>query len=271
MRIFSAVGLACAAYTLVQCQTRRFYQSDTKNTDTVSSGKGASSIIADFSGTYTVMCKNGNIEHAVSKARIDAGDYCGQKPQPLPQVDTQGNPKVKPLAFNAFNIWRDGAGTPVFNFPAGYEVHGGYSDSDGVFYVSMKTLWHNGNFLGSVTEGAKVEGDLLTYPKNDGQSLALKFSAPAEKKLTHAEASQYCKDRGLRLPHFQEIFDFCAAGTPKDNNGRYRNNRCGKSSWWSTSLPTVDLAEALQFSGYDGYVYRYSRNNYNDARCVSAP
>jgi hypothetical protein len=226
--------------------------------------QGASSIIADFSGTYTVMCKDGSIEQAVSKARVDSGDYCKQKPSP---TVTQVNPK----AFNAFLLWRDGKGTPILDYPAGYDVQEGKSDPDGMFYVAPSTFWQDDKFIGSVTEGAKVEGDLLIYPTKEGRALALRFSAPAEKKMTHANAVQHCKAKGLRLSHIQELYDFCAAGTAKNASGYYDNNRCADGVFWSASMYSVARFNAWQFSGYSGDATYNNRDYSYGVRCVGMP
>jgi hypothetical protein len=215
-------------------------------------------------GLYTVFCKDGTIEHAVAKARVDSGDYCKQKSSP---TSTQVNLK----AFNAYLLWRNGKGAPMLDYPAGYDVRGGRIDPDGVFYVAEKTYWENQEFVASVTEGAKVEGDLLTYPTKEGRSLALMFSAPAENQITHANAAQYCKAKGLRLPHIQELFDFCAAGTAKNSDGRYSNNRCKGNPWWSASVPSDSRYYAWLFYGNYGYVNFYDRDNLSGGvRCVGS-
>jgi hypothetical protein len=178
---------------------------------------------------------------------------------------------VNPKTFNAFNIWRDGKGTPILDYPAGYDVQEGKIDPDGVFYVASSTYWQNIKFIGSVTEGAKVEADLLTYPTKEGRTLVLKFSAPAENMMDHANAVQYCMAKGLRLPHIQEIFDFCAAGTAKDWSGEYINSRCAERHFWSASVVSSSRNYAWQFNGHYGNVKDYDRYSDNGVRCVGAP
>jgi hypothetical protein len=76
----------------------------------------------DASGTYTVTCKNGTKEYKVAMSQIQSNEVCGV---------TQVNPK----AFNAFNIWRDGNGAEILDYPLGYDVQDGPPTPDGVFYV----------------------------------------------------------------------------------------------------------------------------------------
>jgi hypothetical protein len=215
-------------------------------------------------GLYTVTCTDGTKETKVTQAQIQSGKVCGRL--------TPVNPK----AFNAFLLWRDGEGTPILDYPTGYDVLEGKIDPDGVFYVDPKMYWFNGNmFIKSVTEGAKVEGDLLTYPTKEGRTLALKFSASAEKLMHHEDAAQYCKAAGLRLPHIQEIFDFCAAGTEKSEEGLYADNFCAGRLFWSASVSSYDRLYAWLFSGEYGSVdsyNRYARSGVvNGVRCVGSP
>lgn len=235
MRILFVAGLACAACALVQCTPRKFNAG------------------SDVKGT---------------------GDTASMEKDPA--TGTQVNPK----AFNAYNIWRDGKGTEILDYPAGYFVPEAYpaGHPDGVFYVEGYSYWKRipdwgvPKFIGSVTEGAKVEGDLLTYPTKEGRSLALKFSAPAEigmEYMTLRGAVQYCKAKGLRLPHIQELFDFCAAGTAKNSEGTYRDNRCQEKWWWSASLGSTYDSGPWQFKGDYGYVNTGLRSLGHGVRCVS--
>jgi hypothetical protein len=179
---------------------------------------------------------------------------------------------------NAFNIWRDGEGTPTLEYPADYVLRE-YNVSeekvapDGVFYLSRDIFFaDSGKFLGTTTEGAKVEGDLLTYPEKNGRNLALKFSpVAANTQMLHADAVQYCKSLGLRLPHIQEIFDFCAAGTEKDpgstfTGGNY-SSRCTRTHLWSASLYSAYRTSAWIFSPI-GYVNDSTRKARYGVQCV---
>lgn len=175
-------------------------------------------------------------------------------------------------AFNAFILWRDGKGALISDYPASYDERDGEIVADGVFYVGIENYWRSERFIGSVTEGVTVEGNLLTYPTKEGRTLSLKFSAPAKKEFTHEEAVLYCKAAGLRLPHIQELLDFCAAGTAKDRTGGYKDNRCREYNlWWSASLVSTNRAFAWQFGDFDGSASNGTRLLYNGVRCVGEP
>jgi hypothetical protein len=182
-----------------------------------------------------------------------------------------GVTQVDAAAFNAFNIWRDGIGAPILDYPVGYDVFSQDAAPDGVFYVAPDAYLKKDKFIGSVTEGATVEGDVLTYPTKQGRALALRFSAPAEITRNHLDAVRYCKKKGLRLPHIQEVFDFCAAGTAKGRDGKYPDNRCKKNDFLSASVYSPSPYNAWQFSALFGEVTSLDRSSYYGMRCVGAP
>jgi hypothetical protein len=182
--------------------------------------------------------------------------------------------QINPQAFNAYDMWRDGKGTPVLFYPAGYDSREGKSDADGVFNVAKITYRRDDQFVGSVTEMAKVKGDVLIYPPKEGRTLSLKFSPAATVNMTHAEAVNYCKKQGLRLPTIQELLDFCGAETMKNTNGLYANHRCGNQTtgYWSASVFSADRYNAWQFNADVGEAdYRTSRGFLLGARCVGTP
>jgi hypothetical protein len=186
------------------------------------------------------------------------------------KIATAVSGPVNPKAFNAFLLWRDGRGAPILDYPAGYDVFEGKIDPDGVFYLPIETYRYGDISIGSVTEGAKVEADLLTYPTKEGRTLELKFFAPAEKEMNHAKAVQYCKAKGLRLPHVQELLDFCAAGTAKDGSGFHANNRC--RYFWSASVDANTRNNAWLFNaGLGGVAINYRYDIVYGVRCVGAP
>ena len=186
----------------------------------------------------------------------------------------EGVTQVNPKAFNAFTIWRDGKGDPILEYPAGYDVLFKKFDSDGVFYVPRKAYWRppdTSKFIGDATEDVQVEDDVLTYPTKKGRSLALKFSAFASKKMGQDEAVKYCKDLGLRLPHVQELLDFCAAGISKDRHGQYSlSTRCSGYTW-SASLDSDDSGYAWLFRSFNGIIINNFRSYSSGVRCVGAP
>jgi hypothetical protein len=191
--------------------------------------------------------------------------------------DVSGAIQVNSKAFNAYNMWRDGKGTPILDYPAGYEVvDESKMKPDAVFYMADETYWgglHAHKFRGSVTEGAKVGNDILIYSSNGGRTLVLKFSPPSEKEMDHMSAVQYCKDLGLRLPHVQEILDFCASGTEKNAEGTYVNNRCrgatlARSLWWTAAVSSSYRDNAWRFNAGPGVVGYSFRSNVNAVRCV---
>jgi hypothetical protein len=206
-----------------------------------------------------VQCTPRNF-NAVSEVQ-GTGDRSLMEASPTPRPDK--------VPFNAYLLWRDGKGSPILDYPADYNVAGGRIAADGVFYVHPKTYFQDEKYTASVTDGAKVEGDLLIYPTREGRTLALKFSGSSEKAMKHAKAVQYCNEMGLRLPHVQELLDYCAAGETKDSNGGYRNNRCQKEIWWSASVYSRGRSGAWQFNGDVGVLFYYGdRNGSGFVRCV---
>jgi hypothetical protein len=184
------------------------------------------------------------------------------------------------VPFNAYLLWRDGNknpdGTtvkPILEYRTDYDRNKEKVTPDGVFYVAADTYWKDRKFIGTTTGGAKVEGDVLTYPEKEGRNLSLKFSQVADNGY-HETAKEKCKKLGLRLPHIQEIIDFCAAGTVKDLEGKYGNHRCGKNGYyWSVSKDSKFPGMAWRFStsgGVNGGDVRFEHEDHF-ALCVSAP
>ena len=230
MRILFAVGLACAAFALVQCTPLKSLQSTAKSAE-------------------------------------DDGSI-GSNP---PEGVTQMNPK----AFNAVNIWRDGQGSEITDFPQDYNDVIGSTTPDGVFYVEDAVYWTGRKFTGMPTEGAKVANDLLEYPTQNGKKLRLQFSQISEQKMPHAEAVTYCQSRGLRLPTARELFDFCAAGVPEPNygsnfeRGKYPlTARCAGGFIWSASINAVHRSYRWMFSGHFGDTFSVIRTDPYSVRCV---
>jgi hypothetical protein len=180
--------------------------------------------------------------------------------------------------FNAYELWLTGKGTPIFAYPAGYDGFDVDPKPDGVFTVDDELYYggKNGDWKGKTTEGATVEDDVLTYPSKDGRKLSLKFSKKAEGNYVHADAVKYCKDKGLRLPHVQELFDFCLAGT-KEAEGENKSNRCEKDDLWSVSLYGLYSRSSPQrawiFNSKSVRVVGASRFNFIglSMRCVGVP
>jgi hypothetical protein len=206
-----------------------------------------------FAGLFLVSCAPRNY-NAGSEVK-GTGDIASMK---------EGYPN----AFNAFVLWRDGKGAPISVLPEGYDVYAGKIEPDDVFYVGHTAYLQSANVIGSVTEGAKVEGSVLTYPTKEGRALALKFSILTDTVANHPVAMQRCKDAGLRLPHVQELLDFCASGTAKDNDGRYRSNRCKGNDFWSASVYSNVPTNAWKFNGHSGYVDLENRGNDAGVWCV---
>lgn len=189
-----------------------------------------------------------------------------------------GSVAVNANAFNAFNLWRDGKGDPIMNYPKGYVEDEGKTSPDGVFYVPRSEYYSPDKFVGTTTEGAKVEGDLLIYPIKDGRTLTVKFHPLQEYAVSHAQAAGDCKRKGLRLPHIQELYDFCAAGTQKDKDGHHPDNRCRDKNirnaigvnHWSASVNADDFSGGWDF-GRTAVGTRYRRIDISGVRCVGAP
>jgi hypothetical protein len=186
--------------------------------------------------------------------------------------------RIDPMAFNAYNMWRDGNGSPILDYKEGYNVYTGEIVPDDVFFVSYKRYWKNTSFVGLVTQGAKVENNVLVYPEKDGRTLSLKFFPKAGKARNHDNAVSDCKSRGLRLPTVQELLDFCGVGGVKqqsaDRDG-YAPHRCGPGSFlWSASVDSGSRYAAWRFVGENGYVSTGSRKTGSDlygVMCVGAP
>jgi hypothetical protein len=199
-------------------------------------------------------------------------------------VNDRPSSQVNSQAFNAFNIWRDGKGIEISDYPRNFQSTTGVVNSDGVFFFAEGMFWKKGddgvrNFIAVPTEGAKVEGDVLIYPPRSGKQLKLKFSPMNQDTASHGEAVQKCKDKNMRLPTVRELFDFCAAGVtepkfgPNFKSGAYpKSARCGGNRFWSASVDSDARDYAWLFDG----VYGYVTINYRDiigfgVRCVEAP
>jgi hypothetical protein len=198
---------------------------------------------------------------------------------PTPTPTPEG--RVNPNAFNAFNIWRDGQGSEILDYPQGYDVESGSIPPDGVFYVQESEYSTGRSFIGVPTEGAKVVNDVLEYPIKNNKWLKLKFTDISEEKMQHRDAVSYCKHQGLRLPTVREIFDFCAAEVTEPSYGsgfkwaRYPNTaRCAWSAPWSASVLSDEKdgnSYAWLFSAGNGTAANVSRSPYgnpHDVRCV---
>lgn len=182
--------------------------------------------------------------------------------------------QVNPKAFNAFSIWHDGQGSEILNYPEHYGAE--LPQPDEVFYILRSEYELNGRFLGTPTEGAKVENDLLEYPVRNGRQLKIKFTPISDRAMQHGQAMRYCSTQGRRLPTVRELFDFCAAGVIEPNYGpnfkiyKYPTNaRCGGTSLFSASInPGAPFDDAWLFNNNVGGVSIGA--NYYDygVRCV---
>lgn len=172
---------------------------------------------------------------------------------------TNGVTQVNPMAFNAFDIWRDGRDAEMLAYPQGYDddSYQNQATRDGVFYVDRAEYWTPYKFTGDTTEGAKVVGDVLEYPVNNGRQLKLRFTEQSKNTMTQVVAMRQCKKQGLRLPSVRELFDFCSAGVTYDPNGSDRkypeSARCGHFDIWSASLEPVNTSLAWLFAGSYGH------------------
>lgn len=178
--------------------------------------------------------------------------------------------QVNPKSFNAFNIWRDGQGSEILEYPQGYDVEEGSATPDGVFYEERHAYYSHGIFQGIPTSGASVASDILVYPAHGGRTLKLKFS-PGSPYMKHSDAVRYCKEKALRLPTVRELFDFCVAGTPAgphDGYPHYPQHRCGKGYLWSASVRAEDQKYAWMFFFLGGSVDDVPRYKGAGARCV---
>lgn len=206
--------------------------------------------------------------------------------------------QVNAKAFNAFDLWRDGRGSEILEYPAKYgNPDGNRVTVDGIFYVSLLDYWQNcqledcgdykPKFPGSTrtrfkavpTEGAKVVDDVLIYPVRHGKQLKIKFEKTPEKGKVHRDAVEDCKRRGLRLPTIRELFDFCAAGVTVANYGPNWSDseypefgsRCGnKLIYWSVSKDEMSGSYGLMF--YHGTVGlgQGLNNRFGRYRCVDS-
>ena len=211
------------------------------------------------------------------------------KDTPASDAVTQVNPK----AFNAFNIWRDGQGSEILDYPQDYPVIGANKTPDGVFYVEDAAYWAGTGdwatkFIGVPTEGAevvsvitdeaKVVNDVLQYPVKNGKQLKLKFTVISDKEMYHDDAVTYCKNQGLRLPTVRELFDFCAAGVTEPNygpnfeSGRYPlTARCGgrdRALWSASVFSETNWGSAWYFDGHGWLGYHFPASS--GVRCVGA-
>lgn len=182
--------------------------------------------------------------------------------------------QVDATAFNAYQIWRDGKGRKITEYPGFYEDSEYFSiDSEnefyGVFYFPRAEFnkdENNSIFVATPTQDAKVEGNLLIYPVRNAQQLKLKFSKREEDSLiSHSGAVNYCKSKNLRLPSAREIFDFCATGVTEIKYGNVflekypKNARCndGKDEIWTSSLWSFRTSYAWTFSQHFGVLQSY--------------
>lgn len=276
MRILLGTGLAFAACALVQCKPREFNQSETKSTGDIASMK------ADASGNFTVSCKNGTTEYNVTPSQIQNNQVC------MPA--SGGVVKVNPLAFNAYEIWSTGKGSDILDYPAdNYKLHDGERergfgiDSDRVFYLIRKTLyrdinWPNGptEYLPVPTKDAKVANDTLEYPILNGKQLTLKFSAASPNIMNQWDAMKYCQEKGMRLPTWHEILDFCTIGVSEPNYGPQfkaksypKTARCFGQGFWTATSET-GLYQGWYFDGYgNGQIFLKPRKEEQaNVRCV---
>jgi hypothetical protein len=187
--------------------------------------------------------------------------------------------QVNPNAFNAFNIWRDGQGAEILDYPRDYESITNKKTSDGVFYINPYDYYlRNFTFVGTPTKGAIVVNDVLEYPAQNGKQLKLKFTeftTVSEQGISHSDAVTHCINEGLRLPTVRELFDFCAAGVTEPNygpnfkNGKYPSTARCKDKWaWSASVVSNARHYAWLFDGGNGGVIYWSRNYGTGVRCV---
>jgi hypothetical protein len=256
MRLSFASGILCAGLFAVSCVQRDYNKAETKS---VSDTKA---IVKNPDGTFTVTCDWGAVENNVTAEQINKNDVC---------KGTQ----VNPMAFNAFDIWRDEKGVEILDYPLGYDALEGAATPDGVFYVDRESYWDK-KFTGVPTKGAKVVDGVLEYPLKNGKQLKLKFAKATRLYMSHMEAVQYCKNNGKRLPTVREIFDFCAAGVTEPNYGpdfkvdRYPSTaRCYEDGGgWTTSVYSADREDIWLFHFRGGTLYRYVRDGLAYVRCV---
>lgn len=183
--------------------------------------------------------------------------------------ESSSDSRIDPRAFNAFKIWQDGEGEPIYSYPNGYNVEEIKNEGpDGVFYVDKKDYWEmksspselSGRFIAQRTANIKKNKDdgSLSYPANkQGKKLDLSFTKISAKKMTHPEAVKYCQDQKLRLPTIRELFDFCS--------DQMEPVLCQNEDLWSASLqanPNKNTSDrngnyayqAWYFNGVSNYV-----------------
>lgn len=177
--------------------------------------------------------------------------------------------QIDDKAFNAFKIWQDGAGEPIYSYPAGYNLEELKNEgADGTFYADVKEYWQRKSspgdssrrFIAERTANIQKskESGKLSYPANkQGKKLELSFSKISERKMTHPEAVKHCQEQKLRLPTIRELFDFCS--------DQKEPILCQDEVLWSASLqanPNKDTAakngnyayQAWFFDGVSNYV-----------------
>jgi hypothetical protein len=178
----------------------------------------------------------------------------------------EGVKQVNPKAFNAFNIWRDGKGAEVLDYPQGYEVRDGSIEATaGIFYEHREAYWYNDGANSAPTAGASVAGDLLVYPPQEGRTLKLKFSPLSPSDMNHFDAVRYCGEKKLRLPTAQELFDFCTAKTAAGVN----ELRCSEKRLWSASVYSYQRDRAFSYRNSHNVEQFYGpRDHTAGVRCV---
>ncbi len=283
MHLSFGYGLLCACLFAVSCDTPRDFnvRSEVKGTeDIVSMEKDP------ITGLFTVICTNGTKETKVTVTSIKSGEVCLPEPKPDPAAS-----QLNPMAFNAFNIWRDGNGAEILNYPEGYVDRAKLNYPDSVFYVSLPDFFtergQSGewDFTAVPTLGATVDSkNVLMYPVQNGKQLVLHFSGVSEKRMSQLNAVQYCKALSARLPTAREIFDFCVTGVEKSildgkpNYSSYPDDaRCGIHDLWSASVSSNDTccrdsSSAWAFHESYGYVADeyVSRENLYYVRCIDS-
>jgi hypothetical protein len=158
--------------------------------------------------------------------------------------------EVNPLAFNAYNIWREGEDSERTSYPDGW-IKGSVGRPDqGVFSVELSEFYKRvkidgvtrPQFIAVPTEGAVVVSDVLQYPERSRRILRLRFLESDSLPRTSTQAMKQCQDQNGRLPTARELFDFCTAGVEGPNYGpgfqesKYpKSGRC-VGSLWTASL-----------------------------------
>jgi hypothetical protein len=184
-------------------------------------------------------------------------------------VISSGAENAPAMAFNALNIWRDGSGEPILDYPTDYGSKTP-RNTNNVFYVrDSDLLIHEENHLAvvtaKVTEGATVNGNELSYPTSRaGKKLLLKFTE-MKSFVSHIEAVEHCKQLGLRLPVLQELYDLCFAPGPEMSK-----RRC--SNVWSATLKTEHPQAAWNIDPIsDVTIHAWGRTDKGPSvRCVGA-